>query len=134
MFKLILFLIIICWLAFLQASYWQFNLLLLTSLFSALYLSKGFSLTLAVLIGVIYDLLVGRTLGWTSLVFLLVNWLAIAYKRKFSFNHPLFLPALVFTLSIFIDLIWFQKLQLGSAGLLASLSLGLSLILRKHNG
>lgn len=73
-----------------QTTIFGFNFLLALVLISALAFSPATSLTLAFLVGFILDLFSGGGWGYSSLGFVLISFLVILYRQRFSFQNPLF--------------------------------------------
>lgn len=73
---------------FLQAVVVNFNFLLILVLFCAITLSPAIALAVAFISGVVLDLILGGTLGLSSLGFVLPIFLLLLYRQRFSFqNH-----------------------------------------------
>lgn len=80
--------LLILGMALFQTTVWSFNFLLLAVLIFSLAFEEKVSFTLAFLSGFLLDLLGGGVLGFSSLSFVLVSFLLITYRRRFSFQNP----------------------------------------------
>lgn len=86
--KYFLFFLLIIFAAFLETAVVNFNFLLVLVLISAITFPEAAALTLAFFSGVLLDLFSGKTLGLSSLAFILPIFLLILYRQRFSFqNH-----------------------------------------------
>lgn len=79
-----------------QATILSWNIVLLIVVGGGLLRPPKESLLTAFFSGLIFDLTLGKTLGLTSIIFLLLTFLAILYQRKFKTTHPLYLLAFAF--------------------------------------
>ncbi|MFC1711764.1 rod shape-determining protein MreD [Patescibacteria group bacterium] len=83
------------------------NILLLFIIFLSFYITNFKVLyLLAFLLGLIGDLVLGNTVGYSSLIFLLVSFLVYLYRKKFKTTHIAFqvvFVVLVDAILIFIE-------------------------------
>lgn len=107
-----------------QTTIWGFNFLLLIVLVLSLILPAGASLFWAFLAGLILNLLGGEPLGYSSLGFLLPNFLLLAYRQRFSFQNPLF----VFVFS-FISYLLFTFVSQKPINLFEGVILAISIVI-----
>lgn len=120
--------LLILGMAFFQTTLWGFNFLLLAVLIFSLAFEEKVSLTLAFLSGLLLDLLSGGPpaggLGFSSLSFVLVSFLLITYRRRFSFKNPF--SCFVFAL---VSYFLFSLVTRNSFNLWEGLFLGIFLVL-----
>lgn len=93
--KILLFLLLV-FLSLLQSTLFSFNLVLLMVISYGVLRSPRTGFFWAVLAGVVLDLVVGKTLGFSSLAFLLIIFLLNLYKTKFQAANFVYLLPFTF--------------------------------------
>jgi rod shape-determining protein MreD len=127
--KVYLILILVFFLALLQAAFLNLNLVLLLVLTWAVFRPPREVILVAFASGLMLDLALGKPLGFYSLAFLLASFLLLLYRRRFDSLHPLFLPLFVFLTAYLIFLFEKRFWFCGSCLLLAFLALGVRYLL-----
>jgi rod shape-determining protein MreD len=127
--KAYLILILVFFLALLQAAFLNLNLVLLLVLTWAVFRPPREVTLVAFASGLMLDLALGKPFGFYSLAFLLASFLLLLYRRRFDSLHPLFLPLFVFLAAYLIFLFEKRFWFCGSCFLLAFLALGVRYLL-----
>lgn len=105
-------------LALFQGAFLKLNLVLLFVLVWASFRPSREVILVSFVSGLLLDLAKGTPLGLSSLVFLVVGYLLLLYRRRFDSFHPAFLPLFAFLASSLDGLIfsrswfWFNSLVL----------------------
>lgn len=79
------------------------NIFIIFILFLGLFTSSLFSISLAVITGIILDLVIGKTLGVTSIMFCLVAIIATYFDRNFSKESKLTIMIMVIGMTIICE-------------------------------
>lgn len=94
--KYLLIILAILILSILQTGFLGINLLLLLVLVAGFAFEERLVFSIAFSAGVFLDLFSGHPLGFSSLAFVLISFLIIIYRQRFSFQNPLILSSTTF--------------------------------------
>lgn len=116
-------------LALFQGAFLKLNLVLLLVIFWASSRPSKEVLLVAFSSGLLLDLAKGFNLGFSSLVFLVVCYVLLLYRRRFDSLHPVFLPIFVCLASIISQRLYTHHWLWLEGFFLALLALGLRYLL-----